>query len=85
MVNPEKKYNLHTIVKEWLQAHGYDGLCNEFDCGCGVTDLMPCGEPGEHCMPAYMHSDLHPDGYYLYSPTKPEKESDNGNEKGAGS
>lgn len=25
-----------------LMQNGYDGLCND-DCGCGVDDLMPCG------------------------------------------
>lgn len=37
------------ITAEWLKAHGYDGLCNDNECGCFVGDLMPCGDPGEHC------------------------------------
>jgi hypothetical protein len=31
---------------------GYSGLCGE-DCGCGVEDLMPCGEPWADCLPGY--------------------------------
>ena len=42
--------NLKSIVTEWLKANGYDGLCNDEECGCGIDDLMPCGEPGEHCV-----------------------------------
>lgn len=30
------------IVKDWLTAHGYDGLAGD-ECGCGVDDLAPCG------------------------------------------
>lgn len=43
---------LHEIVAEWLREHGYDGLCRD-TCGCGLDDLMPCGEPGDDCVPAY--------------------------------
>jgi len=33
------------IVKQWLEANGYDGLCNDiFECGCELNDLMPCQE-----------------------------------------
>lgn len=37
------------IVKEYLQANGYDGLATD-DCGCSVNDLIPCeGSAFEHC------------------------------------
>lgn len=36
------------IVKEWLNQHDYDGLFNDY-CGCEISDLMPCGEPGMAC------------------------------------
>lgn len=42
------------IVKTWLQDNGYDGLCDGDDCGCPIDDLMPCGEPGMHCMAGYL-------------------------------
>lgn len=30
------------IIKEYLKAHGYDGLClPEEECGCRIDDLMP--------------------------------------------
>lgn len=30
------------MVREWLEQHGYDGLCNDEPCGCGLEDLFPC-------------------------------------------
>jgi hypothetical protein len=43
-----------TILAQWLRDHGYDGLCYaDCECGCGVDDLMPCGETCEQCTPAF--------------------------------
>lgn len=48
---------VHDIVKAYLKANGYDGLCRE-DCGCGIDDLNTCAMaeaediPGD-CVPAY--------------------------------
>jgi len=39
------------IIKEWLEANGYDGLCCE-QCGCDKDDLAPCGYLGCDCGPA---------------------------------
>ena len=41
------------MVKEWLENHGYSGLYDDFECGCGIDCLMPCGEPRENCSPGY--------------------------------
>ncbi len=31
---------------EYMKKHEYTSLCNpELDCGCGIDDLAPCGEP----------------------------------------
>jgi len=40
------------IVRQWLQDHGYDGLCSDF-CGCVFSDLMPCGEDASGCQAGY--------------------------------
>ena len=45
-----RKITLEMIVGDWLMAHGVDGLCSEFhDCGCLISDLMPCGDPRPDC------------------------------------
>ena len=44
--------NVHKIVKAYLIEHGYDGLCDD-ECGCGVDDLMTCGNYSGCCVPGY--------------------------------
>ena len=43
---------LAEIVKDWLAKHHYDGLYHD-ECGCLVSDLMPCGEPSPNCRAGY--------------------------------
>lgn len=62
--------NLHEIVKTWLKEHGYDGLYNEWECGCSIDDFMPCGEPGEHCMPGYEKLTPSGDSDFIICPEK---------------
>lgn len=46
--------NVQGMVKEWLEAHGYDGLYNDGQCGCKTADLMPCSsESVGICEPGY--------------------------------
>ena len=75
------------IIEKYLRENGYDGLAGE-DCGCGLDDLGPCGEPfPADCVPAYrIMCDGHPvedeDGetshecfgspHEMFTPTKPE-------------
>jgi len=37
------------IIRDWLEAHGYDGLVNESRrCSCSLHDLMgPCKRAGD--------------------------------------
>ncbi len=45
---------LKRIAFWWLKDHGYEGLFNgDAGCGCRLTDLMPCDEPGEGCEAGY--------------------------------
>lgn len=42
------------IMRDWLKAHGYDGLCNPGYCGCDLDDLMFwCSGSVATCEPAY--------------------------------
>lgn len=48
--------NVQSIVHAWLTEHGYDGLayCDDWDgCGCGLDDLISCGESCHNCQPAH--------------------------------
>lgn len=42
------------ILIKWLKDNGYDGLCNSFDCGCGLDDIVPCNSNCMDCVPAYV-------------------------------
>lgn len=44
---------LKNIAIEWLQDHGFDGLCND-SCACIISDLMPCEDwIGGNCESGY--------------------------------
>ena len=40
------------IVKQYLKANNYDGLCGE-ECGCSLDDFMPCEDSCNECEPAH--------------------------------
>jgi hypothetical protein len=43
--------NVEQIVREYLEANGYDGLYNENGgCGCDLADLMCCGYQDTFCL-----------------------------------
>ncbi len=41
------------IVMAYLLEHGFDGMYREEECACRLTDLFPCGEPGDDCEAGY--------------------------------
>jgi len=41
------------IITKWLTDKGYEGLFALDECGCEVSDLMPCGEWVGNCEPGY--------------------------------
>jgi hypothetical protein len=54
----KEEHTLPVIVGQWLVERGYDGLCLPLvECGCGLDDFMPCGEPGTSCEAAYKDED----------------------------
>ncbi len=51
---PKHKYpTLKIIVQEYLKEKGYDGLWDEYNCGCELDDLMVCGDPHLGCRAGY--------------------------------
>ena len=61
------------IVREYLVAHGFDGLYSEVgQCGCSLDDLMMCEEPGIDCRPGYKTTDPSDEFLYLIGPQKEE-------------
>lgn len=45
---------VNNILSEWLRANGFDGLSNlDYECGCELADLVPCGSDCSQCEPAY--------------------------------
>lgn len=48
-----KEWTAIEILRTWLSASGFDGLCSG-ECGCSLHDLMPCSSEGAwDCRPAY--------------------------------
>ena len=47
--------NVKEILIEWLKAHGYEGLMDEWrECGCEIDELFPCSCDGiKNCEPGY--------------------------------
>lgn len=47
--------NVKEIVRKYLEDNGFSGLYNsdDFDCCCGIDDLMDCDEPRPDCHPGY--------------------------------
>lgn len=45
--------NIFDIVKIYLENNGYDGLYNESECACLLSDLMPCETPEQDCFAGY--------------------------------
>jgi len=42
------------ILKKHLVDNGFDGLVrDDYECGCGIDDLQPCGDDFSKCMPAF--------------------------------
>ncbi len=46
--------DIKSIVEEYLRKNKFDGLfSNHFDCGCEISDLMPCNDLIPDCEPGY--------------------------------
>jgi len=45
--------NVEEIVKYYLKSRGFDGLHNDQECGCDISELFCCGDSGLGCNPGY--------------------------------
>ncbi|MEW6186710.1 MAG: hypothetical protein AB1585_13325 [Thermodesulfobacteriota bacterium] len=64
--------SIQEIVREYLEKNGYDGLaCPWAECGCKLSDLMPCGEPDkDECFAAHKTDDPEGEVEWLMLPGK---------------
>jgi len=66
--------NVREILKQWLIDNDYDGLQHESDCGCQVSDLVPCGEGNLECEAGHKREAAPKTGYdFLIFPGKKSK------------
>lgn len=49
--------DLKAIVGDWLATNGFDGLAGD-ECGCGIDELFPCGDPSPDCRAAHHQTRL---------------------------
>ena len=53
----EKNPDVIEMVRAYLAANGFDGLCAEGgECACLADDLAPCGEIQGDCFAGFKHS-----------------------------
>jgi hypothetical protein len=62
------------IVKTYLESNGFDGLYSSGECGCIISDLMPCGtESALDCLAGYKSpapEDCEWAGHFMVGPKK---------------
>jgi hypothetical protein len=47
--------DLRVIILEWLSINNYEGLYNDGQCACRLSELMPCDEPDlNNCHPGFV-------------------------------
>ena len=62
-----KAHNVEKIIEDYLRDNGFDGLYYEIECGCEITNLMPCSGSGLDCTPGYKIPT--PEDHELYGET----------------
>lgn len=58
MTDENERITTSDIVRNYIKEHGFDGLCNPgLECGCLLSDLVPCGDGIGDCQPGYKNGD----------------------------
>ena len=63
MASVHSAWTVKSIIADWLELYGCDGLWTDFGggsevCSCGIEDLMPCGNVmTANCVAASLDSD----------------------------
>ncbi len=66
--------NIREIVREYLKANGYDGLCDVgAECGCRLGDFMPCDDATVYCEAGHLAPGDDLDERWVIVPGKKEK------------
>ncbi|WP_292992517.1 hypothetical protein [Nitrosomonas sp.] len=62
------------ILKQHLVDNEFDGLVNGYaECGCDVSDLVPCDSNFSECKPAYKYRDPSNENEFLFFAEKQEE------------
>lgn len=69
----KRKYvDVGMIVAEYLEKHGYDGLCDsDGECACLKSDLAPCGEVRMDCQAGWLTPCDDADGDFCITTDRP--------------
>ncbi len=66
--------NIGEIIEHYLTSNNYDGLFNpDYECGCDLDYLAPCGEIQICCKPGYSIPDKSGKWNFIITPKKPKK------------
>lgn len=63
--------NVREILVEYLESNGFDGLVCSGECGCDISDLIPCENNQSACEPGYRIPDKTGEFDYLITTKKP--------------
>jgi hypothetical protein len=67
-----KGMDVKDIIGKYLKENNYDGLyCPGYECGCGIDDLIPCGEYCGECEPGIkFYGKFEGEDCWLFGPKK---------------
>ena len=70
----KKPKDVNEIIEQYLKKNGYNGLCEiDVGCACELSDLFPCNEDFQSCVPGYKIPDPTGEADFLITKRKPRK------------